>query len=407
MPIVLLPFVGTRRLTDRSTDLLAPLTSVTDLPSHPTLSRPFTSSALTDLASQGCDLMHKENAALSKVRPLLTKLTGDHTWADCDMFLGPNDSELFEDGLMSRILKRKRMESQADGEDGPAAKKVNGGGGAQPATNGGSSQAPNGDGPNHQQQKTGNEDFAMADGDAEAVENLAGEHQDTMDEPNAAAPPPLSENEAAPPEQNGSTAANGEKLDNDEVKSTNGDAEPPNTLKTKGKEPEILIPNPGGKDVVMTDGDGGVGLDPNNRPAQTNDDEAASLLASLLDESFIHPIFLAPKSAHPDRDLGLPEQEAEDVRRLLQLYVQKQEEVCRGVRKLYEGLLNADRRRKTVLAWSKAEAHCGQHRDMSDGEDWYDKEEWGLSEDLEKGKDEEEEDTTQTQKKTRNRIRTK
>ena len=40
---------------------------------------------------------------------------------------------------------------------------------------------------------------------------------------------------------------------------------------------------------------------------------------------------------------------------------------------------------------------------LSDGEDWYDKEEWGLTEDLKKGQDEEEEDTTQTQKKTRNR----
>jgi hypothetical protein len=40
---------------------------------------------------------------------------------------------------------------------------------------------------------------------------------------------------------------------------------------------------------------------------------------------------------------------------------------------------------------------------MSDGEDWYDKEEWGLTEDLKKGQDEEEEDTTTTGKKTRNR----
>lgn len=351
--------------------------------------------------------MHKENAALSKVRPLLTKLTGDHTWANCDMFLGPNDSELFDDGLMSRILKRKRIESQADGGDGPATKKVNGIGAAQPATNGQSNQALNGDGPSHPHQTTGNEDVAMADSDVKTVAKLAQENQDTMGEFDAAAPPPLSPNASGPAEQNGSTVTNGAKSNNDELRPINGDAEPPNKSKGKGKgkEPETIL-NSGGNDVVMADGHGGAGLDP-NRPAQANDDEAASLSASLLDESFIHPIFLAPKSAHPDRDLGLPEQEAEDVRRLLQLYVQKQEEVCRGVRKLYEGLLNADRRRKTVLAWSKAEAHCGPHRDMSDGEDWYDKEEWGLTEDLEKGKDEEEEDTTQTQKKTRNRIRTK
>jgi len=40
---------------------------------------------------------------------------------------------------------------------------------------------------------------------------------------------------------------------------------------------------------------------------------------------------------------------------------------------------------------------------MSDGEDWYDKEEWGLEEDLKKGQDEEEEDAATTAKKTRTR----
>lgn len=103
----------------------------------------------------------------------------------------------------------------------------------------------------------------------------------------------------------------------------------------------------------------------------------------------IHPIFLLPPSARPDRDFGLPPVEAEETRRLLMLYVQKQEEVCRGSWRLYEGLLKADRLRKTVFRWAKAEAHVGE---MSDGEDWYDKEEWGLEEDLKKGHDEDEDD---------------
>jgi hypothetical protein len=65
--------------------------------------------------------------------------------------------------------------------------------------------------------------------------------------------------------------------------------------------------------------------------------------------------------------------------------------------------LKAERLRKEVLHWSKAEAHCGPNRDMSDGEDWYDREEWGLAEDLKKGQDEEEEETTTSGKKTRAR----
>lgn len=114
----------------------------------------------------------------------------------------------------------------------------------------------------------------------------------------------------------------------------------------------------------------------------------------------IHPLFLMPASAHPDRNFGLPPSEAEDLRRSVMLYVQKQEEVCRGAEKLYVGLLRADRMRKTVFKWCKAEAHVGE---MSDGEDWYDKEEWGLDEDLRKGHDDEEDDAVTQGKKTRGR----
>ena len=112
----------------------------------------------------------------------------------------------------------------------------------------------------------------------------------------------------------------------------------------------------------------------------------------------IHPLYLIPEAARPDRDFGLPSSEAEETRRLLMAYVQKQEEVVRGVETLYEGLLRADRMRQTVFKWCKAEGHVGE---MSDGEDWYDKEEWGLEEDLKKGHDDEEEDTTTQGKKTR------
>jgi hypothetical protein len=116
--------------------------------------------------------------------------------------------------------------------------------------------------------------------------------------------------------------------------------------------------------------------------------------------SYIHPYFLAPASARPIPDMGLPPVEAEETRRLLQLYIQKQEEICRGSQKVYDGLLKAERLRKTVYKWAKADGHVGE---MSDGEDWYDKEEWGLSEDLKKGQDEEEEDAATTAKKTRTR----
>lgn len=96
--------------------------------------------------------------------------------------------------------------------------------------------------------------------------------------------------------------------------------------------------------------------------------------------------FLPAFTAIPDRDFGLPAAEAEGIRRLLLLYVQKQEEVVRGAEALLMGLLKADRTRKQVWSWCKAEGHIGE---MSDGEDWYDRDEWALEGDLIKGKEEE------------------
>ncbi|EDU39992.1 conserved hypothetical protein [Pyrenophora tritici-repentis Pt-1C-BFP] len=78
------------------------------------------------------------------------------------------------------------------------------------------------------------------------------------------------------------------------------------------------------------------------------------------------------------------------------------EEVARITSDLYQGLLQADRMRQDVFKWSKAEAHVGE---MSDGEDWYDNEEWGLDQDLAKGRDEEEDETAVAGKKsTRQRL---
>lgn len=121
---------------------------------------------------------------------------------------------------------------------------------------------------------------------------------------------------------------------------------------------------------------------------------------NATDPPYIHPLYLIPQSSLPDRDFGLPSLEAEETRRMLIMWVQKQEEVVRGVERLYEGLLKADRMRKTLFRWCKSEGHVGE---MSDGEDWYDKDEWGLEEDLKKGQLEEEDDQVTQGKKTRGR----
>jgi hypothetical protein len=111
----------------------------------------------------------------------------------------------------------------------------------------------------------------------------------------------------------------------------------------------------------------------------------------------VHPLFLFSTDSLPDRDFGLPPNEAEETRMLLMAYVQKQEEIARATTDLYQGLMQADRMRQDVFKWCKAEAHIGE---MSDGEDWYDNEEWNLDHDLTKGRDEEEDETANTGKKS-------
>lgn len=102
-----------------------------------------------------------------------------------------------------------------------------------------------------------------------------------------------------------------------------------------------------------------------------------------------HPLFLVPDSIRPDVNFGLPPNEAEETRRLLWSYIQKQEETVRGFEHMLESLLRACRMKDDVFEWCKAEGHLGE---MSDGEDWYDREKWGLAEgeDLKKGADEDE-----------------
>ncbi|KAI1482140.1 RXT2-like protein [Daldinia eschscholtzii] len=382
----------------RLENILAPLTSVTDLPTHPTLSRPYNTKTLTELTKQACNIMHKENAALWKVKHLQTKLVGDHIWAPCAIMLGPNDIELYRDDYMD-------SNSQAHGS-------------VKSDTN-----MPSLEETRTKTNKTaatmGNEDVS-----AVAAETLANGAKSDDDATMIDAEPPADADTSAPIPATTQTAKAGPE---DQKQNTEGDALNKSEEKELGLDATETQQDTitdasvnGAKDVRSAGSTSGLATDSVASAGQGEVDKAAhqsqageeagnegsravSVMSVFTEEAPIHPLFLHPRSARPDRDLGIPEAEAEDMRRLLQLYVQKQEEVCRGAKRLYEGLLRADRMRKTVLQWSKYEAHVGPNRDMSDGEDWYDKEEWGLEDDLKKGQDEEEEDTAQPAKKTRTR----
>ena len=346
--------VSSRMLT--ISDILAPLTATTDLPTHPTLSKPFTSSTLSTLVADSNEMMRKENTSLWKVRHLWTALCGD-----------PDNVELYTEDWVARQLMNLKTSAPTEATVPGSGLNTNGSGqiGDHIAS---ADQAPT---------TTQGTDVQMPD--AEETDNGTNR-----------------------------TPGGGAVLSNGVEKRDFSNAQASRDVEEAKRKP---LPN--GKAVKSNDAGDEAMASP--QATQTNGHPSGGAQASGIAsngqsikpsnplDTFIHPIFDMPSGSRPDRDFGIPEQEAEDVRRLLSLFIQKQEEVCRGVKKLHSGLNKAERLRRSVLHWSKAEAHSGANRDMSDGEDWYDKDEWGLTEDLKKGQDDEEEDTATAGKKTRNR----
>ncbi|KAK2590574.1 hypothetical protein QQS21_011739 [Conoideocrella luteorostrata] len=330
--------------------VLAPLTASTDLPGHPTLSKPFTSKTLTELIAQSCDIMRKENQSLWQVRNLWTSLCGDGVWMPCEAMIGPNDIDLYSEEHLARFLQGL----SSNDDQGSLALVVNGN--SDPL----SAKISSNEHPVLPDSATIDGDVSMAD-----VTNSKDDKK-----------------------YNGKDIANEQESEAEQAK--DGEPNQPQSGEKVGADEADESAQQNGNPVAPA--------------ADTRAEQSTVPGASTLqDQSLIYPLFLPPAGAKPNRDLNIPENEAEDIRRLLALYVQKQEEVCRGASRLHQGLLRAHRLRSNVLRWAKAEAHCGPNRDLSDGEDWYDKEEWGLTEDLKKGQDEDEEDTTTTGKKTRAR----
>ncbi|KAG0649587.1 hypothetical protein D0Z07_3540 [Hyphodiscus hymeniophilus] len=386
-------------------NLLAPLTAASDLPDHPTLAKPFLSKTLTELTRHAGEMVQKEKASLWRMKHLLTKLSGDHTWIPTESVETETDFGLFGDERDHQQGKQPPTVASKDDGDHLSTGTMVSENGTQiaplPITQAEalSDMASDAD-------KVGatDRDINMLSATEEATileinvtsEPSAPEKADETRQADVAEQStenPLGEGQEAPVDSG---------MDLDLAVKLGENAE---------IQIEALVANEG--DFVAGEGD------PEDLPiptrmrtraqAQAASDNAPTRTRSATPdssmESFIHPYFLAPLKSHPDRDLGLPQHEAEETRKYLQLFIQKQEEVCRGAQKVYEGLLRADRYRHLVMKWAKAEAHVGVNRDMSDGEDWYDKEEWGLDEDLKKGQDEEEEDATTTAKKTRNTRR--
>jgi hypothetical protein len=345
-------------------------------------------------------MVQKERASLWRIKHLLTRLSGDNTWIPCESVETDHDINLFFDDERERNRGNQLGKLTSKHE------------------------------PDHLSTGTLQADDIAQNATIGAAHAL----EATVHPANEATDVPALGNELASiPATESNTNAEDTPMSDGKPEGQNSTPAPKVSKNLADQDPDL--PTDESMDVEKTsdalqvavldgnlDKEGpddveGVVDDQDDVPAPTrmrtraqaqaqSDNTATSRTRSASPDSnigYVHPYFLAPPKSHPDRDLGLPPQEAEETRRLLQLYIQKQEEVCRGSEHVYNGLLRADRYRHLVMKWAKAEAHVGVNRDMSDGEDWYDKEEWGLTEDLKKGQDEEEEDAATTAKKTRTR----
>jgi len=358
------PFGGVRL-----EDLLRPLASAAELAEHPGLSVAYTSKALTQMAEEAAEMVRREKASLWRAKRLLQRFRGDGAWMGCGVFESGHDEVLLRDGdvevgsdsAVPSIVETEaggtvRTEGSSAVEAGPSApEEVNGElmdgidaqdhvAGAQAAEQ---SRQPQAD------EQHARETIETANG------TLTHLTSNTIDEPTAT-------NRAI------NDLATREEEDKSSNSGTSNPSAPSHRMTTRARARSPQPP-----------------ASPSPSPS-----DSASIPS-------VHPWFIPPPSCLPDRDLGLPAQEAEETRRLLMLYVQKQENVVRQLETLYTGLQKTDRLRQDVWRACKAEGHMipdgkgGVMTEMSDGEDWYDVEEWGLQPrelkdgvELEKGKDE-------------------
>ena len=362
---------------DEREEILKPLTSATELPSHPSMSNVYTSPVLDHMVQQARDIVQREEKTLWHVKKLAMAFRGDQDRVTGLEICSVTDPSCFEPkGSSAPSHATTQTQSKAQNGSATSNENVRPYGGRLDKTI-----------KSIQQQSRSNEteNSHHAGTDPSTTTNPTSESPNwkDRDEPVASQVGRDLDTETQNPASNSDLAIDGgmdktsDQADRDDSvahEQDNGMKIPYHRMTTRAQ-------------------------------AHTASDKAIpsaprSPSPAISETASIHPIFQIPPSAVPDIDRGLPPLEAEETRAILFLWVQKQEEVARGALRMYEGLLKASRLRKSVFAWCKAEGHLGE---MSDGEDWYDKEDWGLDEDLRKGQEEEEDETVNPSKKTRGR----
>lgn len=375
-------------------DILCPLKQASELPDHPTLSQPYRSKALPTMIKAIDEKLRRERAILARAHNLHRLFLGDSVWMSCGAVESKEDPFIFKprDAEASHQQHRENGSQIARGH----AEKVDAGD-TQPD---GQSSDKNG--------QNSNDDVEMAEAPVSEQDKIAengelkqedvpsslinvsrhsegAEADSTARENNLSDNGKLNNKDQGPDTTQSSPHALGAERgdtvmkDASESKSSEGTSspEPPRRMTTRAQA------------NASTSNENGVTSSSSRYPSP----DAATQLSTA------HPMFLTSDDIRPDKDFGLPSNEAEDTRRLLWSYIQKQEETVRNFTYMLNSLLRADHLKEDVFEWCKAEGHIGE---MSDGEDWYDREKWGLAEgeDLKKGADDDEVETAVVEERT-------
>ncbi|KXS95701.1 hypothetical protein AC578_843 [Pseudocercospora eumusae] len=374
--------------------LLRPLTTPAELENHPSLSIPYKSKALTQMAEESLDMLRRERASLWKAKRLLQRLRGDSDWVNCEIFETDYDRSLLPDSDQASVGDQSAVPSiitdqpMLDIEPPPI----------QPLENGTSE----------------SEDAMHPEKQAHPEQQEQGEAMEGVETNDVAG-----EGETAAISSHESTGNHGvakEQESHAHIPSGEG-GDPPPPVPTKG-DPDrsaeqngfvTQAPNPAIADLAEREANSETASQSNGgsthammtrrrarSPAERSDRTPSPSPSDSASAPVVHPWFVPPSSSLADRDMGLPAHEAEETRKLLFQYVQKQEQIVRSLESLHAGLQKADRLRHDVYRGCKAEGHLvpdgkgNMVTEMSDGEDWYDVADWGMQpwEVLEKGKDE-------------------
>ncbi|PWY81792.1 hypothetical protein BO70DRAFT_352874 [Aspergillus heteromorphus CBS 117.55] len=419
-------------------NFLCPLKHPSELPTHPSLSHAYTSKALLHMTQAIEAKLRQERALLWRARNLHRRFLGDSSWMPSGAVETHEDRWVFEPRVVGTSRSSPTSQYRSNGTATPLAT------GALAAQKNGSQGPPSvASGSNLPQpcqnnavlsQSAVEKDVEMTDAHEQELvrkDFISSTLEQTREPKSEEIDTPVGDlphhSETAHPEAqiNGSDPAK-PRADEDRMSDSDG------TIDRDGKEDNRgtathgdaqARPDRGNtfqedetdKDAEMQDGSSPEPPRRMTTRAQANaanphqEDELGSLSPYPSDDTIgslptPHPLFLIPETVRPDPNFGLPPNEAEDTRRLLWSYVQKQEETVRGFEHMLESLLRACRMKEDVLEWCKAEGHVGE---MSDGEDWYDREKWGLveGEDLKKGADEDEIETVEESRTSNKRGR--